>query len=52
MEGALRREKIIEILQRETAPVSGAELAGRTGVSRQVIVIRISSQRTEDIYYM
>lgn len=45
MEGALRREKIIEILQRETAPVSGAELAGRTGVSRQVIVQDIALLR-------
>ena len=38
MEGECRRDRIIEELKREKVPVSGSELAGRMGVSRQVIV--------------
>lgn len=45
MEGEVRREKIIEILQSEKAPVSGTELAKRMGVSRQVIVQDIALMR-------
>ncbi len=45
MEGELRREKIIEILRKETTPVSGTDLAKRMGVSRQVIVQDIALLR-------
>ena len=38
MDGKIRRNKIIEILQNETEPVSGSALAKLTGVSRQVVV--------------
>lgn len=46
MEGEARREKIIDILQKEKTPVSGTELAKRMGVSRQVIVQDIALLRT------
>lgn len=46
MEGEARRIKIMEILQEERGPVSGTELAKRTGVSRQVIVTDIALLRT------
>lgn len=46
MEGNVRRNKIIEILQQESVPVSGSELAKRVGVSRQVIVQDIALLRT------
>lgn len=45
MEGESRRKEIINILQREQIPVSGAALAKRMGVSRQVIVQDIALLR-------
>lgn len=45
MEGGLRREKIIEILKKSTAPVSGSGLADKLNVSRQVIVQDIALLR-------
>lgn len=45
MEGRLRRDRIIEELKRERHPLSGSELAGRMGVSRQVIVQDIALLR-------
>lgn len=46
MEGNVRRKKIIEILQHESKPISGSEIAKRVGVSRQVIVQDIALLRT------
>ena len=46
MDGKIRRNKIIEILQNENEPVSGSALAKLTGVSRQVIVQDITLLRT------
>lgn len=46
MEGDVRRKKLIEILQQESQPVSGSEIAKRVGVSRQVIVQDIALLRT------
>ena len=46
MDGKIRRNKIIEILQNETEPVSGSALAKLTGVSRQVVVQDITLLRT------
>mgnify|MGYP000974987250 CR=1 FL=1 len=37
-DGEMRRMNILEILNNRTTPVSGTELAGKLGVSRQVIV--------------
>lgn len=48
MEGDARRIRILEILHEETQPVSGTELAGRLGVSRQVIVQDIALLRATD----
>ncbi|NLL77638.1 MAG: transcription repressor NadR [Clostridiales bacterium] len=48
MEGDARRKKILEILHEETLPISGTELAGRLGVSRQVIVQDIALLRATD----
>ena len=45
MTGEERRKKIIEILKNSAEPVSGAELAKRLGVSRQVIVQDIALLR-------
>lgn len=45
MEGDIRRKKILEILSRENCPISGTELAGMMGVSRQVIVQDIALLR-------
>lgn len=45
MEGGVRRTRIMDILQREKTPVSGADLAKRMGVSRQVIVQDIALLR-------
>ena len=45
MTGEERRKKILEILRESSEPVSGAELAGRLGVSRQVIVQDIALLR-------
>lgn len=47
MNGTLRRSKIIEILKKETEPISGSALAKLTGVSRQVIVQDITLLRTQ-----
>lgn len=46
MEGEARRKRIIEILQQESCPISGSEIAKRVGVSRQVIVQDIALLRT------
>ena len=46
MDGSIRRKRIMEILEQEKAPVSGAEIAARMGVSRQVIVQDIALLRT------
>ncbi len=48
MEGDARRKAIFEILHKESLPVSGTELAGRLGVSRQVIVQDIALLRATD----
>ncbi|MDO4345287.1 MAG: transcription repressor NadR [Eubacteriales bacterium] len=48
MEGSLRRQKILEMLEQGEAPVSGAALAGIFGVSRQVIVQDIALLRATD----
>jgi transcriptional regulator of NAD metabolism len=48
MEGDARRKTILEILHKESLPVSGTELAGRLGVSRQVIVQDIALLRATD----
>lgn len=42
-----RREEIIRILQKSSAPVSGSKLAAALAVSRQVIVQDIALLRTE-----
>ncbi|MFR3728981.1 transcription repressor NadR [Lacrimispora sp.] len=47
MDGNKRRKKIIEILNQEKGPVSGAELAKRVGVSRQVVVQDVALMRAE-----
>lgn len=43
--GDERREKILGVLAAADAPVSGAELAGRCGVSRQVVVTDVALLR-------
>ena len=45
MEGDIRRKKILEILGEGRNPISGTELAGMMGVSRQVIVQDIALLR-------
>ena len=52
MKSAQRREKILEILKKSDAAVSGKELAGALNVSRQVIVQDIALLRAdgEDIF--
>lgn len=45
MDGDKRRKQIIKILSDNTLPVAGTELAGRLGVSRQVIVQDIALLR-------
>ena len=45
--GKIRRERILEILENESEPVSGSALAVMMGVSRQVIVQDITLLRTE-----
>lgn len=47
MDGKTRREKIQEILQDTTEPLSGAYLAKQMGVSRQVIVQDIALLRAQ-----
>ncbi len=46
MDGKIRRERIVEILQKESEPISGSALAKMMGVSRQVIVQDITLLRT------
>lgn len=48
MDGDKRRKEIMEILSRETSPVSGSELAKCVGVSRQVVVQDIALLRAEN----
>ena len=48
MDGDKRRQQIMEILNQETSPVSGAELAKRAGVSRQIVVQDIALLRAEN----
>lgn len=48
MEGDIRREKIIELLNVSDNPLSGAELSRKLGVSRQVIVQDIALLRAVD----
>ena len=52
MDGDKRRQQIMEILNQETSPVSGAELAKRAGVSRQVVVQDIALLRAENKGYV
>lgn len=49
MEGAKRREELLNILSNRTEPVSGGELSRMLGVSRQVIVQDIALLRASDI---
>lgn len=48
MDGKRRRKKIMEIFNKEELPISGAELARRVGVSRQVIVQDVALLRAEN----
>ncbi len=48
MDGKRRRNKIMEILHQEELPISGAELAKKVGVSRQVIVQDVALLRAEN----
>lgn len=48
LEGGARRKRILEILHSGQQPVSGTELAGKLGVSRQVIVQDIALLRATD----
>lgn len=48
MEGDARRKRILELLHEEKLPLSGNELAGKLGVSRQVIVQDIALLRAVD----
>ena len=48
MEGDVRREKIVAMLQEAKCPISGSELAKASGVSRQVIVQDIALLRAVD----
>ena len=46
IDGTIRRNKIIELLETESEPISGSALAKIMGVSRQVIVQDITLLRT------
>lgn len=48
MDGLQRRNKIIELLHTQAAPISGTELAKKFCVSRQVIVQDIALLRAEN----
>lgn len=48
MEGDERRKRILEILHDEKQPITGTELAGLLGVSRQIIVQDIALLRASD----
>ena len=45
MEAVERRGKILQLLKKKNKPVTGAEIANRFGVSRQVIVQDIAILR-------
>lgn len=45
----MRRERLIEILNKQANPISGSALSGMLGVSRQVIVQDIALLRASDI---
>ncbi|MCR1842645.1 HTH domain-containing protein [Murimonas intestini] len=45
MQGSQRREQIMTLLSKSGVPVTGRELAGHFGVSRQVIVQDIALLR-------
>ncbi len=45
--GSQRREKILNLLRNTSEPLSGGELGGRTGVSRQVVVQDIALLRSQ-----
>ena len=47
MKSVERREKILELISKSEKPVSGAMIAERTGVSRQVIVRDIASLKED-----
>jgi len=47
MHGTERRKKILELLRKSDAPLSGGALGTATGVSRQVVVQDIALLRTE-----
>lgn len=47
MDGTRRRNRIMEILSKETSPVSGTELARRVGVSRQAVVQDVALLRAQ-----
>lgn len=47
MKSVERREKILELISKSEKPVSGAMLAERTGVTRQVIVGDIASLKED-----
>ena len=51
MNGEQRREKIIDILNSSSKPVSGVALASMLNVSRQVIVQDIALIRASDKYH-
>lgn len=48
MDGEERRQELLEILAKASEPVSGTELSGQLGVSRQVIVQDIALLRAVD----
>ena len=47
MNGAQRREKILELIESSKVPLSGSALGKSTGVTRQVVVQDIALLRTE-----
>lgn len=47
-DGTTRRKELMKMLQHETKPLSGTELAKHFGVSRQVIVQDIALLRATD----
>ncbi|MGF7145182.1 hypothetical protein HNQ56_003618 [Anaerotaenia torta] len=49
MEGTERREQLVKILNKQTAPISGGELSRLLGVSRQVIVQDITLLRATGV---
>lgn len=48
IEGAKRRQQLVEILDKEVGPMSGTRLAKALGVSRQIIVQDIALLRAEN----